>query len=107
MIATAQSQMITQQQAIATLKNRLSELKTLKQNLTLRSPIAGVILTNHLDLRQNQELKPTEDFLLEIAELSNLTATVDIKEEDLEYVENHKPVTFRPRQAKLRHYTAT
>ncbi|MEQ9236060.1 efflux RND transporter periplasmic adaptor subunit [Coleofasciculus sp. E2-BRE-01] len=107
MIATAQSQMITQQQAIATLKNRLSELKTHKQNLTLRSPIAGVILTNDLDLRQNQELKPTEDFLLEIAELSNLTATVDIKEEDLEYVENHKPVTFRPRQAKLRPYTAT
>jgi len=107
MIATAQSQMITQQQAIATLKNRLSELKTLKENLTLRSPIAGVILTNDLDLRQNQELKPTEDFLLEIAELSSLTATVDIKEEDLEYVENHKPVTFRPRQAKLRPYTAT
>jgi putative peptide zinc metalloprotease protein len=107
MIATAESQMITQQQAIATLKNRLSELKTLKQNLTLRSPIAGVILTNDLDLRQNQELKPTEDFLLEIAELSSLTATVDIKEEDLEYVENHKPVTFRPRQAKLRPYTAT
>ncbi|EDX73620.1 peptidase, M50 family protein [Coleofasciculus chthonoplastes PCC 7420] len=107
MIAQAESQMITQQQAIATLKNRLSELKTLKQNLTLRSPIAGVILTNDLDLRQNQELKPTEDFLLEIAELSSLTATVDIKEEDLEYVENHKPVTFRPRQAKLRPYTAT
>jgi len=107
MIATAESHMITQQQAIATLKNRLSELKTLKQNLTLRSPIAGVILTNDLDLRQNQELKPTEDFLLEIAELSTLTATVDIKEEDLEYVENHKPVTFRPRQAKLRPYTAT
>ncbi len=107
MIAQAESQMITQQQAIATLKNRLSELKTHKQNLTLRSPIAGVILTNDLDLRQNQELKPTEDFLLEIAELSSLTATVDIKEEDLEYVENHKPVTFRPRQAKLRPYTAT
>ncbi|MFW5666933.1 MAG: efflux RND transporter periplasmic adaptor subunit [Coleofasciculus sp.] len=107
MIAQAESQMITQQQAIATLKNRLSELKTYKQNLTLRSPIAGVILTNDLDLRQNQELKPTEDFLLEIAELSSLTATVDIKEEDLEYVENHKPVTFRPRQAKLRPYTAT
>jgi multidrug resistance efflux pump len=107
MIATAESQMLTQQQAIATLKNRLSELKTHKENLTLRSPIAGVILTNDLDLRQNQELKPTEDFLLEIAELSNLTATVDIKEEDLEYVENHKPVTFRPRQAKLRPYTAT
>ncbi|MFP5274637.1 efflux RND transporter periplasmic adaptor subunit [Coleofasciculus sp.] len=107
MIATAESQMITQQQAIATLKNRLSELETHKENLTLRSPIAGIILTNHLDLRQNQELKPTEDFLLEIAELSSLTATVDIKEEDLEYVENHKPVTFRPRQAKLRPYTAT
>ncbi|MBE9126922.1 MULTISPECIES: efflux RND transporter periplasmic adaptor subunit [unclassified Coleofasciculus] len=107
MIATAESEMMTQQKAIATLKNRLSQLKTLRENLTLRSPMAGVVLTSDLDLRKNQELKPGEDFLLEIAELNELTATVDVKEEDLEYVELNKPVTFRPRQAKLRPYSAT
>jgi multidrug efflux pump subunit AcrA (membrane-fusion protein) len=69
--------------------------------------MTGVILTSDLDLKKNQELKPGEDFLLEIAELKELTAIVEVREEDLEYVQLNKPVTFRPRQAKLRPYSAT
>ncbi len=107
MIAQAETQMTAQQNAIATIEKRLKQLQTQQESLTLRSTKAGVILTNDLDLRRNQELKPGEDLLLEIADLTELTATVEIKQEDLEYVEIDKPVTFRPLQAKLRPYKAT
>ncbi len=107
MIADAEGQMAAGRDAIATLEHRLAQLKILRENLTLRSPMTGVVLTNDLDLRTNQELKPGAEFLLEIADLNDLTATVEVKEEDLEYVHLNKPVTFRPRQAKLRPYNAT
>jgi multidrug efflux pump subunit AcrA (membrane-fusion protein)/Zn-dependent protease len=107
MIADAEGQMAAGRDAIATLEHRLAQLKILRENLTLRSPMTGVVLTNDLDLRRNQELKPGAEFLLEIADLNDLTATVEVKEEDLEYVHLNKPVTFRPRQAKLRPYNAT
>ena len=107
MIAEAEGQMAVGRNAIATLEKRLKQLKTLRESLTLHSPMTGVILTSDLDLKKNQELKPGEDFLLEIAELKELTAIVEVREEDLEYVQLNKPVTFRPRQAKLRPYNAT
>lgn len=55
MIADAEGQMAAGREAIATLEHRLAQLKILRENLTLRSPMTGVVLTNDLDLRTNQE----------------------------------------------------
>jgi hypothetical protein len=44
--------------------------------------------------------------LMQVAELSQLTANVEIKEEDLAFVEPGATVTFRPRQSKLDTYSA-
>ncbi len=65
-----------------------------QKNLTLQATKAGIILTTDLDLRRNQELKPGEDFLLEIADLTELTATVEIKQEDLELPQRHINLKF-------------
>jgi HlyD family secretion protein len=52
MIADAEGQMAVGRNAIATLEKRLKQLKTLRESLTLHSPMTGVILTSDLDLKR-------------------------------------------------------
>lgn len=104
-IAAAADQFTAHQQTIATLSNRLQELKARQAQLTLRATVAGTIITDDLDLKVGQELRP-DTVLMQIANLQQLTANVEVREEDLDYVENNAPVTFRPRQAKLETYDA-
>ena len=107
-IANAETDMKVLEKAIANLETRLKELKKAKESLTLRSPIDGIALTSDLDLKQNQELKPGDNsFLMEIADLTKLTATIEVREEDFEYVERGQTVIFRPLQDKTRQYSAT
>jgi putative peptide zinc metalloprotease protein len=106
MIRLAEDQMAAQQDAVTNLEARVKQLETLRQNLTLKASLTGTVLTSDLDVKKMQELKPGEEFLLQIADLSKLTATVRVREEDLEFFNVGDTVTFRPRQDKLRTYNA-
>lgn len=105
MILQGNQQRLAQQQAIATLEARLQQLQTDRQSLTITASTAGTVITSDLDLLVGKEVRP-EESLLQIADLSQLTANVEIKEEDLTFVQPGAPVTFRPRQAKLETYDA-
>jgi multidrug resistance efflux pump len=104
-IAASTAQINAQQEAIATLSDRLEVLKQLRSKLELRATTGGTVITSDLDLLVGQELRPDTP-LLQIANLRQLTANVQMSEEDLDYVEIGAPVTFRPRQAKLETYQA-
>jgi multidrug resistance efflux pump len=105
MILERNRQMSAQRQAIAALESRLQQLQTQRQALTLTATTTGTVITSDLDLLVGKEVQP-ENALLQIADLGQLTANVEIKEEDLNFVQKQAPVTFRPRQAKLETYDA-
>jgi multidrug resistance efflux pump len=104
-IAASTTQINAQQEAIVTLSDRLKALQQLRSKLELRATTGGTIITSDLDLLVGQELRPDTP-LLQIANLHQLTANVQMSEEDLDYVEIGADVTFRPRQAKLETYRA-
>ena len=93
------------QQSIQTLEQQLQDLQAQQQGLTLRASTAGTVITSDLDLLVGQELRP-DAVLLQVANLNQLTANVQVTEEDLDYVQQGASVTFRPRQAKLESYNA-
>jgi multidrug resistance efflux pump len=105
MLVDSTSQMDGYQQAIAHLEERLQELEALQTSLTLTASTEGTILSSDLDLYLGREVQSDTE-LLQIADLDELTANVEIQEEDLDYVQIGAPVTFRPRQAKLESYDA-
>ncbi len=104
-ITASTTQINAQQEAIASLSDRLKALQQLRSKLELRATTGGTVITSDLDLLVGQELRPDAP-LLQIANLRQLTANVQMSEEDLDYVEIGAPVTFRPRQAKLETYQA-
>ena len=106
MVRSAQEQISAFEKAIANYEARIKQLKTAKESLILTAPISGIVLTNDLDKKQFKELRPSDEFLLEIADLKQLTAIVEVREEDMKYVEVGKSVTFRPLLDKLRAYNA-
>lgn len=104
-VAKARQRLDAHADTIQTLDNRLTVLKELNQQLTLKANKTGTVLSDDLDLLVGQEVTP-ETVLLRIANLNQLTANVEVKEEDLDYVQTDAEVTFRPRQAKLHPYQA-
>jgi multidrug resistance efflux pump len=94
-----------QEQIIVDLNQRLATLQTEQDTLVLTATTDGTVITSDLDLLVGQEVRP-ETTLMQVAELSQLTANVEIKEEDLTFVEIGATVTFRPRQSKLDTYSA-
>lgn len=107
MVRSAQEQIAAFEKAIANYEARIKQLKTVKESLILTAPISGIVLTSDLDKKKFKELRPSDqDFLLEIADLQQLTAIVEVREEDKKYVEIGKSVTFRPLLDKLRPYNA-
>gem|GEM_PF-1291994 len=105
MIADSSAQITAQQQTIQMLERRLARLGQQQDALTLTATTSGTVITSDLDLLIGQEVQ-TDKTLLHIAELNQLTANVEIKEEDLAFVNMGAEVTFRPRQAKLEPYDA-
>ncbi len=98
-------QMTAHREAIAMLEDRLQQLQAQRNALTLVATTTGTVITSDLDLLIGKEVRP-ENVLLQVAELSQLTANVEIKEDDLDFVQVGASVTFRPRQAKLEAYDA-
>ena len=94
-----------QERIIIDLNQRLQDLQGEKDRLVLTATTDGTVITSDLDLLTGQEVRP-DTMLMQVAELSQLTANVEIKEEDLAFVEPGATVTFRPRQSKLDTYSA-
>jgi multidrug resistance efflux pump len=105
MVASSTQQLTAYQETLTTLEKRRQELISLKAGLTLKATTSGTVITSDLDLLVGQELRP-DTALLQIANLQQLTANVQVKEEDLDYVQSGASVTFRPNQAKLNPYDA-
>jgi multidrug resistance efflux pump len=104
-VAASTERVEAQQGAIALQKSRLAELQQQRANLTLTADQAGTVLDDDLDLKRDQEVTP-ETPLLRIARLDQLTANVQVKEEELTYFSEGAEVTFRPTSAKLNPYDA-
>ncbi|WP_008309718.1 HlyD family secretion protein [Leptolyngbya sp. PCC 6406] len=94
-----------QEQVIASHRERQLALQAQQQNLVLVSAQTGTVLDDDLDLLVGQEVTPEKN-LLRIAQLNQLTANVEVKEEDLNYVQPGAAVTFRPTSSKLTPYDA-
>jgi multidrug resistance efflux pump len=105
MIAGSTQQITAYQETLTTLEKRRQELLRSKAGLTLKATTSGTVITSDLDLLVGQEIRP-DMALLQIANLHQLTANVQVKEEDLDYVQSGASVTFRPNQAKLNPYAA-
>ncbi|TVQ16738.1 MAG: HlyD family efflux transporter periplasmic adaptor subunit [Leptolyngbya sp. DLM2.Bin15] len=103
LVVEGSQQISAQQGIIITLEQRLQHLQQERSQLTLTARTEGTVITSDLDLLVGREVR-SEGVLMEIAELSQLVANVEIKEEDLEYVQIGKDVSFRPRQSKLESY---
>lgn len=104
-VAASTERVQAQRRAIATQQARLAELQQQRAALTLRAVQAGTVLDDDLDLKLGQEVTP-EAALLRIARLDQLTANVQVKEEELTYFSEGAEVTFRPTSAKLTPYDA-
>lgn len=100
MVSAAAAHLEVYQQTIVLLNQRLQELVAQQQSLVLRASTEGTVITSDLDLLVGQETRP-DSTLLQIANLKQLTANVQVQEDDLNFVQVGAPVTFRPRQSKL------
>ena len=88
------------QQAIQTLENRLDQLSNQQGELVINANLAGRVLGEDLDLIAGQEVDANQ-VILRVVNLKQLTAEVDVKEDDLSYVNVGAPVKFRSQQSKL------
>jgi multidrug resistance efflux pump len=105
MVTDTATSLTVYERSIQMLEQQLLELQTQREALTLRATTAGTVMTSDLDLLVGQEVHP-DTVLLQVANLNQLTANVQVSEEDLNFVEKGAAVTFRPRQAKLESYSA-
>ncbi len=94
-----QHKLVTQQEA------ELKRLQEQKQQLTLKSTIAGTVTTSDLDLLNNRTLEAGKE-ILNIVNLSQLTGLAEIRQEDRDLIKSDSSVTFKPRQAILQEYPA-
>jgi putative peptide zinc metalloprotease protein len=109
-INISESDIQAQQQVIADLKQKIQRWESQKQYLTIRAPITGTVLADgNLDLREGDLIEPNASqptALMTIANLQQLVANVKIRQEDIQFVEAGKSVSFRSKQDKLDPYPA-
>lgn len=103
--AESEWQMQATSDRLEQLHRRLTTLQQEQQRLVLRAPISGVVITPDFALKLGRELKPDQG-LLEIVKLDELTGYVEIDEQDINYVQNGKPVRFRLSHDKLKSFDA-
>ena len=105
-VAQATEQVEAHRATITVSEQRLQELQQQQTAMVLTSNQAGTVLDRDLDLRLGEAVTPA-DTLLQIADLDQLTAEVQVKQEDINFVESGATVTFRPDSDKLTAYDAT
>lgn len=87
------------------LRENLQRVKAKQQHLLLTAKTSGVVITNELDKLQSQKLNPGTK-ILEIVDDQQLTAIVQIDQEDKPLVQLGADVRFFPRDLTLEPYIA-
>jgi multidrug resistance efflux pump len=103
--AAASQELVATQNTIQGLEQRLKELQEQEEALVVTAQVAGRVLGEDLDLVVGQELQPNVA-ILRVEDLTELTAHIEIREDDLPYVEIGAPAKFRSQQAKHLVYEA-
>lgn len=101
LVAQTNEQIAAHRNTVQTLEARLTELLNQGESLVLLSTQSGTVLDKDLDLLVGQAVAP-DSTLFRIANLEYLTANVKVKEDDWDYVQLGKAVTFRPNSNKLK-----
>jgi multidrug resistance efflux pump len=83
----------------------LSRLEQSQQKLAIKATVSGTVTASDLDLRDRQTLEAGRE-ILSVVNLSNLTGLVEIKQEEIDLIDQTLPVTFKPRQATVNQYQA-
>ncbi|MEM6254088.1 MAG: efflux RND transporter periplasmic adaptor subunit [Cyanobacteria bacterium P01_D01_bin.156] len=98
-IAEANANIRAYEEMIQVLTERLESLKTQQTSLTVYSTLSGRVLSEDLDLALGQEIGPNT-IILKVVNLQELTAKVEVKEDDFEYVNLGAPIRVRVQQSK-------
>jgi multidrug resistance efflux pump len=96
---TDKQYLLSQQEA------ELNRLEQSEQQLVIKATVSGTITTPDLDLRDRQTLEAGIE-ILNVVNLSSLTGLVEIRQEEIDLINQSLPVTFKPRQATVNQYQA-
>jgi multidrug resistance efflux pump len=105
-IEQAKSNVLIKQKVANKRVVELNKIQRRTQDLELRSPISGTVITQDLDKKNNQYSQLGSP-ILEIVDLTKPMLTVQVKPEDIQLVHKGQIVTFRPQGRGLLSYTGT
>ncbi|MEC4853098.1 MAG: efflux RND transporter periplasmic adaptor subunit, partial [Jaaginema sp. PMC 1079.18] len=103
-VATAEAHLRASQELAARWQLDVQQLEQQRSQLTLVATHAGTVITPDLDLLDGTRLEAGQE-LLTVVDLQQLTAEVEIRQEDLDWVQPGARVRFR-RPADARVYEA-
>ncbi len=99
-------QIQNESERVAKAEAELARLRDRQQDLVLKSKITGTVVTADLDLLDQAPVQMGQE-LMEIVNLSQLTATVEVSQEDGNLVKPNQPVIFKIRDPYSPSYRAT
>ncbi|MCT7974360.1 HlyD family efflux transporter periplasmic adaptor subunit [Laspinema olomoucense] len=99
-------QIQNESERVAKAEAELARLRDRQQDLILKSKITGTVVTADLDLVDQAPVQMGQE-LMEIVNLSELTATVEVSQEDGNLVKRNQPVIFKVRDPYSPSYRAT
>ncbi len=105
-IEQAKSNVLIKQKVANKRAVELNKVQKRTQDLELRAPISGTIITQDLDKKNNQYSQLGSP-ILEIVDLTKPMLAVQVKPEDIQFVRKGQLVTFRPQGRGLLSYTGT
>ncbi|MGB3401683.1 MAG: efflux RND transporter periplasmic adaptor subunit [Microcoleaceae cyanobacterium] len=86
-------------------EDELKRLEQYQEQLTIKATVSGTVTASDLDLRDRSSLEAGRE-ILSVVNLSNLTGLVEVKQEEIDLIDQSLPVTFKPRQATVKQYQA-
>jgi multidrug resistance efflux pump len=105
-VEAAVIQITNESERVAKAEAELARLRDRQQDLILKSKITGTVVTPDLDLLDQAPVQMGQQ-LMEIVNLSQLTATVEVSQEDGNLVKPEQPVIFKVRDPYSPSYRAT
>lgn len=104
-VEAAVIQIKNESEGVAKAEAELTRLRDRQQDLILKSKITGTVVTADLDLVDQAPVQMGQE-LMEIVNLSQLTATVEVSQEDGNLVQRDQPVIFKVRDPYSPSYRA-
>lgn len=104
-VEAAVIQITNESERVAKAEAELARLRDRQQDLILKSKITGTVVTPDLDLLDQAPVQMGQQ-LIEIVNLSQLTATVEVSQEDGNLVKPHQTVIFKVRDPYSPSYRA-